>query len=180
MRIAYVEISNFRKLLSVRIDLAEKTTLLVGANNSGKTSAMLALRDFLIPAGSNMFSMSDFTLSHWPQINAIGATWLAEKGNADTAGSPKDNWQTVVPTLDLWLNIEDGELHHVSKLIPTLEWTAGLIGMRLRYEPKDVASLRKEYLAAIESGSFITRQGTTETVMRLAILKSSVLLLISC
>lgn len=151
MRIAYVEISNFRKLLSVRIDLAEKTTLLVGANNSGKTSAMLALRDFLIPAGSSMFSMSDFTLSHWPQINAIGATWLTEKGNADSAVSPSDDWATVVPTLDLWLNIEDGELHHVSKLIPTLEWTGGLVGVRLRYEPKDVASLRKEYLAAIES-----------------------------
>lgn len=151
MRIAYVEISNFRKLLSVRIDLAEKTTLLVGANNSGKTSAMLALRDFLIPVGSNMFCMSDFTLSHWPQINAIGATWLAEKGTADPSGSSKDDWPTVVPALDLWLNIEDGELHHVSKLIPTLEWTGGLIGVRLRYEPKDVASLRKEYLAAIES-----------------------------
>jgi len=43
MRIAFVEIANFRKLLSVRVDLHERQTLFVGANNSGKTSAMLAL-----------------------------------------------------------------------------------------------------------------------------------------
>lgn len=131
--------------------MAEETTLLVGANNSGKTSAMFALRDFLIPSGSSMFCLSDFTLSHWPTINAIGAAWLADKGVADAACSSINYWITVLPTLDLWLNIEDGEIHHVSKLIPTLEWTGGLIGVRLRYEPKDFASLRKEYLAACES-----------------------------
>jgi predicted ATP-dependent endonuclease of OLD family len=48
MLISHLEIANFRKLLSVRIDLAERTTLFVGANNSGKTSAMLAMRRFLL------------------------------------------------------------------------------------------------------------------------------------
>lgn len=36
MRISHVEIQNFQKLKSVRIDLSKETTLLVGANNSGK------------------------------------------------------------------------------------------------------------------------------------------------
>ena len=49
MLIKFVEIANFRKLLSVRVDLAQKQTLFVGANNSGKSSAMLALRRFLVP-----------------------------------------------------------------------------------------------------------------------------------
>jgi predicted ATP-dependent endonuclease of OLD family len=151
MRIAYVEISNFRKLLSVRIDLAEKTTLLVGANNSGKTSAMLALRYFLVSSGSSMFSLNDFTLSHWPKINTIGANWLSTKGDADAAGLQASNWAKIAPTLDLWLQVADGEIHHVSKLIPTLDWAGGLIGVRLRYEPKDVEALRKDYLNALES-----------------------------
>ena len=47
MHIEFVEIANFRKLLSARVDLSPQTTLFVGANNSGKTSAMLALRRFL-------------------------------------------------------------------------------------------------------------------------------------
>lgn len=74
MHIAYVEISNFRKLLKVRIDLAATTTLFVGANNSGKTSAILALRRFLVDKGKR-FKTQDFTLSHWSAIDAIGKSW---------------------------------------------------------------------------------------------------------
>ena len=47
MNIAFVEIKNFRKLKSCRIDLSPKSTIFVGANNSGKTSAMFALVKFL-------------------------------------------------------------------------------------------------------------------------------------
>ncbi|MEJ0047115.1 MAG: AAA family ATPase [Rhodospirillales bacterium] len=36
MQIEYVEIANYRKLLSVRVDLAKDKTIFVGANNSGK------------------------------------------------------------------------------------------------------------------------------------------------
>ena len=46
MHIAYVEISNFRKLLKVRIDLAETTTLFVGANNSEKNVSHLGAATF--------------------------------------------------------------------------------------------------------------------------------------
>lgn len=48
MRISTIEIGNFRKLVAVRIDLAADKTVFVGANNSGKTSAMTALRRFLV------------------------------------------------------------------------------------------------------------------------------------
>lgn len=43
MKILTINIQNFRKLLQCRIDFSEKTTIFVGANNSGKTSAMDAL-----------------------------------------------------------------------------------------------------------------------------------------
>lgn len=39
MRILEINIQNFRKLLQCHIEFSEKTTLFVGANNSGKTSA---------------------------------------------------------------------------------------------------------------------------------------------
>ncbi len=48
MRIKFVDISNFRKLKSTHLDFDPKTTILVGANNSGKTSAMVALQYFLL------------------------------------------------------------------------------------------------------------------------------------
>ncbi len=40
VRISCIEIQNFRKLKSTHIDFAHETTLFVGANNSGKTSAI--------------------------------------------------------------------------------------------------------------------------------------------
>jgi predicted ATP-dependent endonuclease of OLD family len=78
MHIAHLEIANFRKLLSVRIDLADKTTLFVGANNNGKTSAMLALRRFLAKRGRT-FAKHDLTLCHWAGINALGQTWMTQR-----------------------------------------------------------------------------------------------------
>jgi recombinational DNA repair ATPase RecF len=44
----YIDIQNYRKLKTCRIRLTEEETLLVGANNSGKTSAMDALISFWI------------------------------------------------------------------------------------------------------------------------------------
>jgi predicted ATP-dependent endonuclease of OLD family len=143
MRISFVEIANFRKLLSVRIDLAQETTLLVGANNSGKTSAMIALRQFLIERGS--FCMNDFTLCHWKTIETVGKLWIAQPPEE----APKyemDKWQVVCPTLDLWLDVEEGEFHHVSSLLPALDWAGGLLGIRLKFESKDITELHKDFL----------------------------------
>lgn len=47
MKILTINIQNFRKLAQCRIDVSNETTIFVGANNSGKTSAMDALGKFL-------------------------------------------------------------------------------------------------------------------------------------
>lgn len=47
MLISAIVIQNFRKLYRCHIDISKQTTLFVGANNSGKTSAMDALNKFL-------------------------------------------------------------------------------------------------------------------------------------
>ncbi|WP_371319691.1 AAA family ATPase, partial [Vibrio parahaemolyticus] len=47
MKINFVQIQNFRKLKNCRVKLSGNETLLVGANNSGKTSATDALICFL-------------------------------------------------------------------------------------------------------------------------------------
>lgn len=149
MYIAYVEIANFRKLLSVRIDLANETTLFVGANNSGKTSAILALRKFLVDKGKR-FRTQDFTLSHWSAINAIGKKWDdADDNNLPVLSAAE--WEPLLPALDLWLKVENGELHHVSGLLPTLDWTGGMLGVRMRLEPKDLETLYREYRTAIQN-----------------------------
>jgi predicted ATP-dependent endonuclease of OLD family len=146
MRIAHLEIANFRKLLSVRLDLSPSTTLFVGANNSGKTSAVVALRYFLLDASH--FSLNDFTLSRWPKIKAIGETWAASETSEPTI--TEEDWIEVVPALDVWFDVAVSEFHHVAKLIPSLNWNGGLLGVRLRFEPKDLDALRDDYLSNIK------------------------------
>jgi predicted ATP-dependent endonuclease of OLD family len=154
MHIEFIEIANFRKLLSVRVDLSETTTLFVGANNSGKTSAMLALRKFLSPR-SRSFEIHDFTLCHWPTINAIGQRWIDSRAVEQLVELKIADWANLVPTLDLWLRLASGELHYTRDLIPTLDWEGGLLGVRLRYEPKDLQLLYKDFLAAFDAAQAI-------------------------
>jgi predicted ATP-dependent endonuclease of OLD family len=59
MKIDFIHIQNFRKLKDCRIDFSEKETIFVGANNSGKTTAMDAMIKFL--KKNNTFSTRDFT-----------------------------------------------------------------------------------------------------------------------
>ncbi|MDR3488596.1 MAG: AAA family ATPase [Bradyrhizobium sp.] len=143
MHIEYLEIGNYRKLLSVRIDLAKDKTIFVGANNSGKTSAMTALRHFLV--GKSEFSLNDFTIAHWPLINLIGEKW-AENATAEMPVAVPE-WSPLLPFLDIWISIRNDEVHYVRDLIPTLTWNGGSLGVRLRLQPKDSADLQKMYLA---------------------------------
>jgi predicted ATP-dependent endonuclease of OLD family len=148
MHIEFVEIANFRKLLSTRVALAAATTLFVGANNSGKTSAMLALRRFLSPR-TCPFEIHDITLCHWPTIIGIGQSWLEARKKEEFVNLTMDSWVSILPTLDLWLHVEPGEMHYVRDLIPTLDWEGGSLGVRLRYEPKDLNLLYKDFLGAL-------------------------------
>jgi predicted ATP-dependent endonuclease of OLD family len=143
MHIQHVEIGNFRKLKAVRIDFSEMTTVFVGANNSGKTSAMVGLRRFLVDPSE--FSVIDFTLTHWAKIDAEASRW--ESGE-NGEGSDAMDWNEFLPFMDVWLNVPSHELHYVQQLLPTLDWSGTRIGVRLRFQPKDGQALLQEYLKA--------------------------------
>jgi predicted ATP-dependent endonuclease of OLD family len=149
MNITFIEIQNFRKLKSVRIDLSKQTTLLVGANNSGKTSATLALRYFLVEP--KMFSTNDFTLSNWALIESIAAGWETQAATQNAAAPSLDAWEPALPSLDVWLEIGASEIHYVRRLLPTLDWAGGALGVRLRFEPKAVLELYKDYLTELKT-----------------------------
>ena len=159
MQIKFVEISNFRKLKSCRVDFAEKETVFVGANNSGKTSAMDALIIFLKEKGN--FSTRDFTLSNWKNINEIGTCWISPKFAKDDLIIEK--WQEYLPSLDVWLHVESSEVHHVSHIIPTLDWQDGLLGVRLRLEPKNIIELYEDFLASSSSSIKVTEEAKKKT-----------------
>lgn len=147
MHIAQIDIQNFRKLKSCRVELSNKETIFVGANNSGKTSAMDAMMQFL--KNRNM-STTDFTLSNWSAINKIGTDWISntDKSALDLT---RLSWESLVPTIDVWLQVEDDKIHYVSHIIPRLDWSDGLLGVRLTFEPRNIEDLYKGFKAAFDA-----------------------------
>lgn len=134
MKIKRIYIQNFRKLKSCFINFDEKQTICVGANNSGKTSFMDAIMEFLSPDGYKKFKTRDFTLDVWDGINDIGESWM--KNKVSESDRSIDKWEGLLPTMDIWLEAEEKEAYLVRDLIPSLDWNGGLVGARLRYEPK--------------------------------------------
>lgn len=144
MRIDFIEIRNFRRLIATRIDMAQDTTLLVGANNSGKTSAITALRYFLLQ--QKAFSVHDIPISRWEDINELGSLF-GTSDDPDSDIHPK--WAEVLPSLDVWLKVQEEEIHLVAHLIPTLDWRPDDgIGVRLQLAPKDSQDLLESFSKA--------------------------------
>lgn len=149
MKLSRLDISNFRKLKQCKIEIADRETIFVGANNSGKTSAMDCLRLFLDKSKErNSFSTYDFTLNNWIQINKIGEgreTIDINKISDDDKTSLLSEWDLLLPQLDVWLEVSDRELYQVSRILPSLDWEGGNLGLRLRFEPRDITKLLKDF-----------------------------------
>jgi predicted ATP-dependent endonuclease of OLD family len=119
-------VRNFRRLRDVKIDLATDATVFVGANNSGKTSAMHVFEYFL--AKTPNFAIYDFSAETWQQFKDF-----------DPA---VENTTLPAITLDLWFSIDQANLHRVIDLLPDLEWQQSApVGIRLSFEPKNTIEL---------------------------------------
>ena len=128
------------------IEFGEEETVLVGANNSGKTSAISAIVWFL--KNTDRFTLKEFTATNWASINEFGEKWL-EHDSVDEALLSSHKWDNIVPSMDVWIKVEDGEQYRVNHLIPSLSsWDGKIVGVRGQYEPKDVKKLYTVYKEA--------------------------------
>lgn len=142
MRISKIHIQNFRKLKNCTLDLGKKQTILVGANNSGKTSCIQAIVRFL--KESKNFSTRDFTLSNWKSINEIAESWINDEDSHPSMNDIID----YLPQMDIWIEVENKEAYLVKDLIPSLEWEGKTVGVRIVFAPKDVEALYANFKAA--------------------------------
>ena len=131
------------------LDFDESTTVLVGANNSGKTSLLIVLRNFL--SESTGFRAFDISLKHWATLRQLGEAWEAIDDDPTTDTKDADAWErqyqqllACMPFVDLWFDARDGAYHYVAPFITTLMWSGGAVGIRLCLEPvSDANDLRK-------------------------------------
>lgn len=158
MKIHSIHIKNFRKLKNCHIDFGEKETVFVGANNSGKTSAISAIVWFL--KNNEKFTLKEFTATNWALIDRLGDQWLTNDPIDDTL-LDSHQWDDIVPSLDIWIDVADGEQYRVNHLIPSLStWDGKVVGVRCQYNPKDVKRLYVDYKEAKEKA--IALQSTDE------------------
>ena len=166
MKIAFIDIQNFRKLKRCRVEFSETKTVFVGANNSGKTSAMDALMVFLKKSRRKDLSTMDFTLSNWHGINKIANDWV-ENQMPDDLNLNSLVWYPYVPSIDVWLHVEDKEIHYVSHIIPTLDWPGGILGVRLVFEPKNIEVLYKAYKSSFDEAKKTSELRANGTYLKL-------------
>ncbi|WP_105169792.1 ATP-dependent nuclease [Pseudoalteromonas sp. T1lg23B] len=162
MEIKRFDIRNFRKLENVQVELSSGQTVFVGANNSGKTSAMDALIYFLdrdkysgasrsgLGKSGRRLNVTDFTVSNWLKLNSIGEMWV--DGNLSEAES-LDEWVSLCPSVDVWLDASIADVVAVSHLIPTLDWNGEPLGVKLAFVPKNTESLRDKYIESFNKAS---------------------------
>jgi predicted ATP-dependent endonuclease of OLD family len=131
MHIKSFRVQNFRRLKNVRVDLDTQTTIFVGANNSGKTSATHVFQRFLDP--NVRFQIYDFTADCWDVFNTFDPT----SGNSET-DLPKIYF-------DLWFEVDDENMHRVLDLLPGLDWNGEPVGLRMVYAPRDPSMLIENY-----------------------------------
>ena len=96
MQIKQVEIENFRLLRNVAVGLENRTTLIVGRNNSGKTSIAELFRR-LLGEKSPSFRIEDFSLGCYESF------WTAFE--AFQAGTSLTDVATFLPTIKVTIDI---------------------------------------------------------------------------
>jgi predicted ATP-dependent endonuclease of OLD family len=140
IKLRFIELCHFRRLGKVQLDIDQSTTILVGANNSGKTSILAALRHFL--ADGSPFGAFDISLSQWPKLRELGKAWESLTEDPSTVDGHEDQWNKqlqillgAMPTLDLWFDAEAGMYHYVAPFLSKFSWKGGAVGVRLRLEP---------------------------------------------
>lgn len=141
MKLSKIHIYNYRKLKNCVIEFDEKQTVFVGANNSGKTSAMQAIITFL--KDNNRFTANDFTLSNWVSLNELAENWIDE--SIESSKPVLNDISDYLPTMDVWIDVTKNDAYLVRDLIPSFEWKGKTVGVRIVYAPSDIERLHDDF-----------------------------------
>lgn len=128
MRIEKVRITNFRLLEDVEVSFEKVTTVIVGRNNSGKTS-LTEFFDRLIGEGPSKFKLEDFSASTRPKF--IAAKKLRQEG-AD-AQKILDVLPVISATITISYDPGAPDLGPLSPFIIDLEPNCKTVMLRLDY-----------------------------------------------
>lgn len=144
MKITSFALNNYRRLSDVTLVLDDKTAVLVGANNSGKTSCIGALYTFL--KSPDNLKVRDISKKNWKHIQNIGKEVEEEFPSIEKMQELSDALIRLLPSLDIEITAEASEAYKVRDILPDLEWKGGALSVRINYEVIDVSKLFSEFV----------------------------------
>ena len=155
MKVKSVEIRNFRILENVDIDFDDTVTLVVGRNNTGKTSLTEIFYKFFGGSTSNKFKFEDFSLSSYEKLKNTEKLYVEYtdsklKKEADDIVLEKENtYRNTLPKIELSILIEYEEkdnLASVSNFIMDLDPARKDVFICCEYALSDSEKLMKKFL----------------------------------
>lgn len=143
MKLQAYRLRNYRRLRDVIIELDDKISIFVGANNSGKTSAVQGL--FSVLRGDpKKFELFDFSAALWPGIDAVGEAPVEDEVAPGTL---------PIISLDLWFRVGAEDLVVAMPLLPSSDWDGRCVGIRVAFEPKDASELVQRFRELRDKGA---------------------------
>lgn len=146
MKITSFTLRNYRRFADAILTLGDQTTVLVGANNSGKTSCIGALHAFLKSPDSLRFR--DISRRKWRGIHEFGERLEKKKPTTEQMQELSATFAGLLPSLDIEITAETKEAYRVRDILPDLEWRGGALHVRIAYEADNLSTLLNEYLKA--------------------------------
>ena len=124
MNIKKIEVKNYRLLEDFSIDLEEKLSLVIGKNNTGKTSLLLILDKFLNHSDKSQFSYDDFNIDCKKSLEA------AIEGNINEEAT----YEPIGISLKIYIEYEEkDDLSNISQIIMSLEPDNNFVILKFEY-----------------------------------------------
>lgn len=150
MRITNVEIKNFRFLEHINISLDKDITLIVGRNNSGKTSVIEVFNNFF-GEETSVFKFEDFAVGSFLKYKeALIAYSKFVVAPEETKDDLESKYKSLIPQIELsilieYIDADDGNLAALSEFIMDLDINRRDAMISCRYMVKDPLNLFKRF-----------------------------------
>ncbi|MVF12713.1 AAA family ATPase [Ketobacter sp. MCCC 1A13808] len=154
MKISSFTLKNYRRLANATLVLDDKTTVLVGANNSGKTSCIGALHTFL--RGPENLNIRDISKRNWKEIQLLGKKVEQKFPTNEEIGELSGDLTGLLPSLDIEIMAEASEAYKLRDILPDLEWCGGTLSVRINYEAVDFSKFFREF---VDTRSVVSKHG---------------------
>lgn len=124
MKIFKIEVENFRLLKDFSIDLEDELSLVIGKNNTGKTSMLAVLDKFLNQSEKNKFHFDDFNIDFKREIIEI----------IENDAIPENDYKGIGIKLKLFIEYTDQcNLENISKVMMDLDPENNFIVLGFEY-----------------------------------------------